>query len=102
MGSLAGVLIYAALHIWLGAGRWALVAMFATLTPIGIWAATRAARILQKKDPGMVVVDEVLGQWVTLLGATVFDIRSVIAAFVSVTELRVTPITPTPSRAACS
>lgn len=82
VGSLAGLLIYAGLHVWLGPGRWTLVLMVAALTPIGIWAATRAARIVGKKDPGLVVVDEVLGQWVTLLGATVFDIRSVIGAFI--------------------
>jgi phosphatidylglycerophosphatase A len=34
-----------------------------------VWASTRTARAFQKKDPGIVVVDEVLGQWVTLLGA---------------------------------
>ena len=30
-------------------------------------ASTRLARNLGKKDPGVVVVDEVVGQWVTLL-----------------------------------
>ena len=70
IGSLAGLVIYVVLHIWLGAGRWTLVLLTAMLTPIGIWAATRAARVVQRKDPGLVVVDEVLGQWVTLLGGT--------------------------------
>jgi len=33
----------------------------------GIWAATRAERLLGKKDPGAVVVDEVAGQLITFL-----------------------------------
>jgi phosphatidylglycerophosphatase A len=82
VGSLAGLLIYVLLHVWLGAERWTLAGMTAVLTPIGIWAATRTARIVERKDPGLVVVDEVLGQWVTLLGVTSFNVRSVLAAFV--------------------
>jgi phosphatidylglycerophosphatase A len=82
VGSLAGLLIFVVLHRSLGAERWTLLLMTALLTPIGIWAATRAARIVERKDPGLVVVDEVLGQWVTLLGATSFNLRSVIAAFI--------------------
>jgi phosphatidylglycerophosphatase A len=34
---------------------------------IGIWAATRAERIFQRKDPGQVVIDEVAGQLIALL-----------------------------------
>ena len=33
----------------------------------GIWAATRAERLLGRKDPGAVVVDEVAGQLITFL-----------------------------------
>jgi len=33
----------------------------------GIWAASRAAKIFNRKDPGKVVVDEVLGQLVCFL-----------------------------------
>lgn len=33
---------------------------------IGIWASTQTARILGKKDPQKVVVDEVMGQLITL------------------------------------
>ena len=33
----------------------------------GMWAATRAEKLLGKKDPGAVVVDEVAGQLVTFL-----------------------------------
>ncbi|MEP6707838.1 MAG: phosphatidylglycerophosphatase A [Pyrinomonadaceae bacterium] len=37
------------------------------VTLLGIWAASRTERILQVKDPGKVVVDEVAGQWIALL-----------------------------------
>ncbi|MDT5293703.1 MAG: phosphatidylglycerophosphatase [Acidobacteriota bacterium] len=34
---------------------------------VGTWAATRAEKLLAKKDPGAVVVDEVAGQLITFL-----------------------------------
>jgi phosphatidylglycerophosphatase A len=34
---------------------------------IGIAASTRTAQLVGSKDPGVVVVDEVVGQWATLL-----------------------------------
>jgi phosphatidylglycerophosphatase A len=34
---------------------------------VGIWAATRAEKLLGKKDPGAVVVDEVAGQLIAFL-----------------------------------
>jgi phosphatidylglycerophosphatase A len=37
------------------------------ITLTGIWAATRAEQIFQKKDPGKVVIDEVAGQLIALL-----------------------------------
>lgn len=52
------------------------------LTPPGIWASTITANARQKKDPGLVVVDEVLGQWLTLAGATTFNAKSWLAAFI--------------------
>jgi phosphatidylglycerophosphatase A len=47
-----------------------------------IWSATQTERIVQKQDPGIVVVDEVLGQWVALAGATVWNWKTYLAAFV--------------------
>jgi len=43
-----------------------LVVVFA-VSIAGMWAATRAEKLLGKKDPGAVVVDEVAGQLVALL-----------------------------------
>ncbi len=37
------------------------------LTITGIWAATRAERLLGRKDPGPVVIDEVVGQLITFV-----------------------------------
>jgi phosphatidylglycerophosphatase A len=47
----------------------------------GIWAASRMERALGKKDPNRVVIDEVLGQWITLAGATTLNWVSWVAAF---------------------
>lgn len=46
-----------------------------------IWAASETARAVGKSDPGLVVVDEVLGQWVTLGGASVLNPKSLLAGF---------------------
>jgi phosphatidylglycerophosphatase A len=81
VGSLAAVLIAFALHAYTGAGRFTFLALTLALVPIGIWSATRTARVLAKKDPGLVVIDEVLGQWVTLLGAATLRWQDFLAAF---------------------
>jgi phosphatidylglycerophosphatase A len=70
-GSLAAVLI------WLGTSRitppeWQtliLAGMAALATAIGIPAATATAKASGVKDPEFVVIDEVAGQWITLLFA---------------------------------
>ena len=53
----------------------------ASLAP-GIWAAHAVAKADGQKDPRKVVVDEVIGQWVTLAGATSLVWKSWLAAFV--------------------
>ncbi|MDQ5845046.1 MAG: phosphatidylglycerophosphatase A [Acidobacteriota bacterium] len=40
--------------------------VIATVTLAGIWAASRTERVLQLKDPGKVVIDEVAGQLIAL------------------------------------
>ena len=37
------------------------------LTSVGVWAATRTEKLLGRKDPGIVVVDEVAGQLIAFL-----------------------------------
>jgi len=47
------------------------------ITVLGIWAASRTEQILQLKDPGKVVVDEVAGQMIALLPLTIFGLGKV-------------------------
>jgi phosphatidylglycerophosphatase A len=37
------------------------------VTLVGFWAASRTEKLMQQKDPGKVVIDEVAGQLITLL-----------------------------------
>jgi len=81
VGSLAAIAIAYALAEF---GRWppwhfAVLALVAL--PLGIWAAGATAREIQSKDPGIVVVDEVLGQWITLAGAASLNWKSWLASF---------------------
>jgi len=48
---------------------------------VGSLASTRVARSLGRKDPGLVVVDEIVGMWVTLL-ALPFTPGVAVAGFV--------------------
>ncbi|HEX7530018.1 MAG TPA: phosphatidylglycerophosphatase A [Pyrinomonadaceae bacterium] len=86
MGSLVGVGLY--LSIWAGVDRvltsnalakrlsavyvftpqlaFMLVVIF-VVTMAGIWAGSRAEKLVKKKDPSIVVIDEVAGQMIALL-----------------------------------
>ena len=56
------------LHAFAAQFAFTLVMAFAT-TMLGIWAATRTEKIHQRKDPSIVVIDEVAGQMIALLSA---------------------------------
>jgi phosphatidylglycerophosphatase A len=63
-GSIVGLLLF----LPLAGFSWpAQLAATAALTLVGVLAAGRVARSVGRKDPGLVVVDEVAGQWVTFL-----------------------------------
>ena len=65
-GSLVGVLL------WLGLGRLRLAAYLATLLALlvmGVIAAGAAEKIVDRPDPGLVVIDEIVGQLIVLTGA---------------------------------
>ena len=47
-----------------------------------VWAANRACEHWKAKDPQRVVIDEVLGQWLTLAATPSLSWRSWLAAFV--------------------
>jgi phosphatidylglycerophosphatase A len=80
-GSLTALLIAIALHAWFGAGRLTFAVLILILLYPAIWASTHTARILDTEDPGLIVIDEVLGQWLTLLGATTLNWKTFLAAF---------------------
>ena len=63
-GSAVGLLLFWPMAEW--RWPWQVGACLALLL-VGALAATRVAERVGLKDPGIVVVDEVLGQWVTLL-----------------------------------
>jgi len=56
-------------------------ALALALVAPAIWAAGRTARASGRKDPGLVVVDEVCGQWIALAGAATLNWASWLAAF---------------------
>jgi phosphatidylglycerophosphatase A len=84
-GAAAGVVIAWILHAYTGApGVWmAYLAVLFTLP--AVWASDVVANSVAsqggKKDPQIVVVDEVLGVWVTLAGATALNWKSWLLAF---------------------
>jgi phosphatidylglycerophosphatase A len=45
------------------------------------WAAGRVAEDIGKKDPQIVVIDELVGQWIALAGAATLNWRSWLGAF---------------------
>jgi phosphatidylglycerophosphatase A len=61
-GSMVGVAIFLLLVYW------PLQVLFILIIiPLGVWAASQTEKLLGKKDPGKVVVDEVAGQMISLL-----------------------------------
>jgi phosphatidylglycerophosphatase A len=72
-GSVAATLIWTGVALLLHPGPQTLLALtlggIAASIALGVPAATIAARESGRKDPGFVVIDEVAGVWITLLGA---------------------------------
>jgi phosphatidylglycerophosphatase A len=54
------------LHVYYGVIAFELVVVSA-LALVGIWAASRTEKLSATKDPGKVVIDEVVGQFIALL-----------------------------------
>ncbi len=63
-GSLAALGLFAFVR-WVGMPAFEIATIVAILA-IGIWSANGAERALGRKDPGPVVIDEVLGMLITL------------------------------------
>ena len=81
-GSLAALLIAWILNRYAALGGLAFGFLAVALAAPGIWAAGVTARQSGLKDPRLVVVDEVVGQWLTLAGAIRLNWKSWLAAFV--------------------
>lgn len=80
-GSLAAVAIAWVLHRYENVPAPAFALMAVLLAGPGIWAADVTAKQEGREDPGIVVVDEVIGQWLTIAGATSLNSRSWLLAF---------------------
>jgi phosphatidylglycerophosphatase A len=80
-GSLGALVIAIALHHYLRLPPWSFAVLAALLFAPAVHASTIAARAAKIKDPGFVVVDEVIGQWISLAGAVTLNWKSFLAAF---------------------
>lgn len=78
LGAAAAVAI-AALAGWsaMEAGLAGLIALLPS-----VWASSVEADTSGRKDPGHVVIDEVVGQWITLAGAVHLDWQSCLIGFI--------------------
>jgi phosphatidylglycerophosphatase A len=57
------------------------LAALGALVTVGTLAATRVAQELGRKDPPVIVVDEVAGQWVALIGIALTPLSLALAFF---------------------
>jgi phosphatidylglycerophosphatase A len=80
-GSLAALAIAILLHRYAGFAPWHFLLLAAILFIPATRAATITAEVKKLKDPQIVVVDEVLGQWIALAGARTLNWKSYLAAF---------------------
>jgi phosphatidylglycerophosphatase A len=79
VGSLGAVPLYVMV---IRAGRSGVAIAALLTTAVGIWASTRVSRRLEKKDPQVVVIDEVAGMLVTMLPFDTFSLRGLAIGFV--------------------
>jgi phosphatidylglycerophosphatase A len=75
-GSLGALGLAFAANYLAGAGPVHFLLAGVVMVAPGIWASDRLAASMSRKDPGVVVVDEVVGQWITLAGATHLNWKS--------------------------
>ncbi|MEO7650989.1 MAG: phosphatidylglycerophosphatase A [Bryobacteraceae bacterium] len=79
-GSLGALLVAYPLLTWAHWRAVDLALLAAAVLPIAIWASTATARITARKDPQIVVIDEVIGQWLALAGAASLNWKSWLGA----------------------
>jgi phosphatidylglycerophosphatase A len=81
-GSLGALVIALALHAYWGISGICLALLGVLLIAPAIWAAGRVAKDTGLKDPQIVVIDEVVGQWMTLAGASTLNWKSWLGALI--------------------
>lgn len=79
VGSAAAIAIAIAIHSYLTPVEFGILGVLLAIP--GMWAAGVTANEVKSKDPQIVVVDEVVGQWITLAGASAFNWQSWLLAF---------------------
>src|SRR5205823_8229022 len=80
VGSAAALVIAILLHKYAGFAPWHFLWLAAAVLFPAVWSAGVTARAKNLKDPQIVVIDEVLGQWITLGGALYLNWKSYLAA----------------------
>lgn len=85
-GSAGAMLVAWLLARFAGFSAWEIGLLGIVFTPVAIWASGSVAGTMggpgkAGKDPQIVVVDEVVGQWLAIAGATELNPVSWIAAF---------------------
>lgn len=78
-GSLASIV--AAPWLFLSFPLWGRIIILIGVLIIGTWACSRAENVLGTKDPGCVIIDELFGQWLTLLFFSSMPIWYLLLAF---------------------
>lgn len=81
VASAAAVAIAWAVHRFTHTAPLTFLVLAALLFWPGVWAAGVIAKRMAIEDPGLVVVDEVIGQWTAIAGAAVLNWKSWLAAF---------------------
>src|SRR5436309_5772598 len=82
VGSAASILIAILLQNYANFTAPHFVLLALILFAPAVWAAGATEQQLKRKDPSIVVVDEVIGQWVSLAGAHALNWKSYLLAFV--------------------
>lgn len=79
-GSIAAILVGWVLHAKAGFGQVEFLALGMVSIAPAIWASEVTAKASGSKDPQIVVVDEVVGQWLTLAGAAHYGLAAWVLA----------------------
>ncbi len=97
-GSIGALVIALLLQTHHGWGQIGFALLAAACAVPGTWAAGVFASARGEKDPRAVVVDEAIGQWLTLAGAVRYNWKSWLAAFLLFRLLDI--VKPPPARQA--